>query len=83
MRTATMRDLRTRFSMLARWMDNGELIEITRRGRVIAHLTRVTVRMAGKARKPNIMKRLRKIYGDYVMPDEEVAAILSYTKGRY
>ena len=83
MKTATVRDLRTKFPVLARWMDNGEPIEITRRGRVIARLTPAAAGRVGKERKPDIMKRLREIYGDYVIPDEEVAAILSHNKGRY
>ena len=83
MRTATVRDLRTKFPVLARWMDSGEPIEITRRGRVIAHLTPAACGKRQKAGKPDIMKRLREIYGDYVMPEEEAKAILDYNKGRY
>jgi len=64
-------------------MDNGEPIEITRRGRVIAHLTPAAGSKAGKVKKPDIMKRLREIYGDYVMPAEEAKAILDYNKGNW
>ena len=83
MKTATVRDLRTKFPVLARWMDNGERIEITRRGRVVAHLTPAAGGKAGKVKKPDIMKQLREIYGDYVMPDEEVRWVLDHNKGRY
>ena len=83
MKTATVRDLRTKFPVLARWMDSGEPIEITRRGRVIARLTPAASGKAQKAGKPDMMKQLRKIYGDYVMPAGEVAAILDHNKGRY
>ena len=83
MKTATVRDLRTRFPVLARWMDSGEPIEITRRGRVIARLTPVASARAGNAKKPDILKRLREIYGDYVMPEEEANAILDYDKGKW
>lgn len=83
MKTATVRDLRTKFPVLARWMDNGERIEITRRGRVVAHLTPAAGGKGGKLKKPDMMKRLREIYGDYVMPDEEVRWILDHNKGRY
>jgi antitoxin (DNA-binding transcriptional repressor) of toxin-antitoxin stability system len=82
MRTATVRDLRTKFPVLARWIENGEEIEITRRGRVIARLSPPSAGM-GKVKKPDIMKRLREIYGDYVMPAEEAQAILDYNKGEW
>lgn len=81
MKTATVRDLRTKFPLLARWMESGEPIQITRRGRVIAHLT--PVGNGQKCAKPDMLKQLQEIYGDYVMPEEEVAAILSDNKGRY
>ena len=84
MKTASVRDLRTKFPVLARWMGDGEAIEITRRGRVIAHLTPAAGgNNAGRVKKPDIMKQLREIYGDYVMPEEEAKAILDYNKGRY
>jgi antitoxin (DNA-binding transcriptional repressor) of toxin-antitoxin stability system len=83
MRTATVRDLRTKFPVLARWMEDGEEIEITRRGRVIARLTPATGGKGGRVKKPDIMKRLREIYGDYVMPEEEAQAILDYNKGEW
>lgn len=81
MKTATVRDLRTKFPVLARWIDSGESIEITRRGRVIAHLT--PAGRGKKAAKPDILKRIHEIYGDYVMPEEESKEILDYNKGRY
>lgn len=81
MKTATVRDLRTKFPVLARWMDNGEPIEITRRGRVVAHLTPAADAAKGKRAKPDIMKRLREIFGDYVMEKKEVAAVLDHNKG--
>jgi len=81
MKTATVRDLRTKFPVLARWMEDGEQIEITRRGRVIARLTPAGSNEKGK--KPDIMKRLHEIYGDYVMPEEEAKAILDYNKGKW
>jgi antitoxin (DNA-binding transcriptional repressor) of toxin-antitoxin stability system len=85
MKTATVRDLRTKFPLLARWMDNGEPIEITRRGQVIALLTPAagSVVAAGKPRKPDIAKRLRAIYGDFVLPEEESKAILDENKGNW
>ena len=83
MKTATVRDLRTKFPVLARWIDSGEPIEITRRGRIVAHLTPAAGSKPGTAAKPDILKRLRKIYGSYVMPESEVAAILDLNEGKW
>lgn len=82
MKTATVRDLRTKFPVLARWIGNGESIEITRNGRPIAKLTPIA-ETPGKKKKPDIMKRLREIYGDKTVSQKETEAILSYNKGRY
>ena len=82
-RTATVRDLQRKFLMLSRWIENGEEIEITRRGRLIARLVPPSSGRKGNVKKPDIMKRLRDIYGDFVMPEEEAKAILDYNKGEY
>lgn len=58
------------------------LLRSPRRGRVIARLTPAAAQV-GKASRPDIMKQLREIYGDYVMPEEEVRWILDHNKGRY
>jgi antitoxin (DNA-binding transcriptional repressor) of toxin-antitoxin stability system len=81
MKTATVRDLRTKFPVLARWMEDGEQIQITRRGRVIAHLTPAASARPDKPKKPDMMKQLREIYGDFIIPEKEVKAILDYNKG--
>ena len=83
MKTATVRDLRTKFPVLARWINSGEPIEITRRGRVIAHLTPAATGSASKPKKPDMMNQLHEIYGDYTIPDEEVTIVLNHNKGRY
>jgi len=38
MRTATVRELRNRYTELLKWLESGEEIKITRRGVVIARL---------------------------------------------
>ena len=38
MKTATVRELRNRYTQLLKWLDAGEEIKITRRGIVIARL---------------------------------------------
>ena len=75
--------MRTRFPAIARWIENGEEIEITRRGRVIARLAPAGGAGKGKVKKPDMMAQLREIYGDYVMPEAEAKAILDYHKGEW
>jgi antitoxin (DNA-binding transcriptional repressor) of toxin-antitoxin stability system len=81
MKTATVRDLRTKFPVLARWLEDGQQIDITRRGRVIARLTPAGSNPPVPIKRPDIMKQLHEIYGDFVIPEEEVQAILDYNKG--
>ena len=38
MKTATIRDLRNDFARLSKWLEKGETIEITKRGKPVANL---------------------------------------------
>jgi prevent-host-death family protein len=49
MRTATIRELRNHYTRLLRWLEAGEEIAISRRGRVIARLVPAASNGAGKA----------------------------------
>ncbi len=44
MKTATVRDLRNRFADVARWIDDGENVTITRHGAVFATLSPAAVK---------------------------------------
>lgn len=60
MKTASVRDLRYRFPEIEAQMRQGNEIQITKRKRVIAHLTPVN-----RPRQwPDFMARLKKIYGN-------------------
>ena len=41
MKTATVRDLRNHFRQVSKWIDRGETVEILKRGKPYAQLTRV------------------------------------------
>jgi len=76
-KTATIRDLRTRFPHLETWLRAGEEIAITKRGRVIARLvpeatppSSVFDDLAG-----HFQRQLRATWGDRVFSAEEVAAM--------
>lgn len=51
MKAATIRDLRNRFARLSAWIDNGEPVEITKRGKVFARLVPVAQSQSKKTVK--------------------------------
>lgn len=79
MKTATVRELRNEFPRIEAWVHEGESINISKRGKVIATLVPVSAHaVAGKrVIKPDIMARLRETWGGRVFTPEEVAAMRS------
>jgi len=75
MKTATVRELRNEFSKLEAWMQEGEQIEIVKRGRPIARLVPAAKSPRRKLAKPDFMAQLKEIWGDRVFSAEEVHAM--------
>lgn len=77
MKTATVRELRNEFPRIEAWVHEGESINISKRGKVIATLVPVSsnAALAGRVPKPDIMARLRETWGERVFSLEEVAAM--------
>jgi prevent-host-death family protein len=73
MKTATVRDLRNRFPRIAAWIAEGEPVEITRAGKPFARL--VPPAKTGKLVKPDIMARLKEVWGDRVFSTKEIEAM--------
>ncbi len=77
MKTATIRDLRTRFPFLETWLRAGEEITITKRGKTVARL------VPEKKAQPSVFDDLaghferqrRETWGDRVFSAAEVAAM--------
>jgi antitoxin (DNA-binding transcriptional repressor) of toxin-antitoxin stability system len=65
MKTATVRDLRYNFKRVEQMLAEGEPIELTKRKRVIATITPAAA-PEGRAKMPDFLGRMRKIYGDKV-----------------
>lgn len=59
MKTATIRDLRNGFPRVARWIEEGECVEITRSGKPFARLAPVPQMAAASAPMPDFLGRLR------------------------
>lgn len=59
MKTATVRDLRNAFPRVARWIQEGECVEITRAGKPFARLAPAPPPARGKIPMPDFLARLR------------------------
>ena len=67
MKTATVADLRNRFPSVYRWIEEGESVELTKRGRVVAHLVpapTVKIGKPGKFKMPDFAALSREVFGD-------------------
>ena len=73
MKTATIRDLRNRFTSVAASIARGESVEITKRGKLFARLVPPTPVKAPTLVKPDIMARLKETWGDRIFSSKEVA----------
>ncbi len=76
MKTATVADLRNHFRRVSAWLENGETVEILKRGQVIAQLVPVR-RKPRSAEKPDIMARLNQQWGDRTFSLAEVRGMRS------
>ena len=79
MTTVTVRDLRYDFARVEALLRQGEEIQITKRGKVIARLA------AGQADVPplpDFLGRMREIYGDRIL-EPSGAEIISQDRDRY
>lgn len=67
MKTASIRDLRHDTSTVLGWVTAGERVEIQRRGKPVAILSRPAIN--GKAPvRPDFIARLKTIYGELELP---------------
>jgi prevent-host-death family protein len=57
MKTATVRDLRNRFAHVAKWIEHGEEVQITRNGKPFATLSAAKQRKRAKPDWAGRMKR--------------------------
>ncbi len=73
MKTATVRDLRNHFPRVAAWIAEGQPVEITKAGKPFARLVPAPLGKPPKLVKPDIMARLKEIWGNRVFSAKEVA----------
>jgi antitoxin (DNA-binding transcriptional repressor) of toxin-antitoxin stability system len=80
MKTATVRELRTQFPKIERWLADGEAVQITKRKRVVAELLPAPARKA-RARMPDFAARMRETFGRRVLTRRESAALREALRG--
>ena len=80
MRTASLRDLRYRFSDVESLLQEGEETQITKRKRVIARL--LPAAPPASTHRPDFMARLKKIYGTKILKVSG-AELLAKERERY
>ncbi len=69
MRIATVRQIRHDFGTVLNWVEEGEQVEISKRGKVVALLTQPPAPTLRRPKKrPDFAARLRRIYGDKALP---------------
>jgi prevent-host-death family protein len=73
MKTATVRQLRHDFGSVLNWVEEGEAVGISKRGKIVALLSPPPAPKPPKARKrPDFLGRLKRIYGDKILQGDVV-----------
>jgi len=83
MKTASVRDLRNRYTTVLRWVSAGEEVLITRRGVVIARLSPETDQSAQAVDWASSPEVLRDRSGESQLSAEQSAEILAEAGGRW
>ncbi len=65
MKTTTIRDLKHATTRVLGWAEQGETVEITRRGKALVMIQPLA--RTGAIRRPDFGERLRTIYGNEVL----------------
>ena len=78
MRTATVADLRNHFPKVVAWIDQGEDVEILRRGKPVARLVPPCPNSPVDFPKIDFEKQNKEIWGDRVFSRQEVAAMRAF-----
>ncbi len=79
MKTATIRDLRNSFPVVARWIEEGECVEITRSGKPFARLAPIPQETDMPITMPDFLTRMKKHF-----PNETACSgrsVVDYDRG--
>ena len=68
MKTATVRQIRHDFSTVLNWVEDGEQVEVSKRGKIVALISPPPAPKPVRAgKRPDFAARLKRIYGDKVL----------------
>lgn len=81
MKTASVRDLRQDFGRILAWVEEGEEVAITKRRQAVARLIPWPEKKAVKKPMPDLAARLKRVFGEEVIPDRTMKRILDQDKG--
>ncbi len=82
MKTATVADLRNNFALVSQWIENGEKVEITKRGKIFATLAPPAGRKTKIPAWPDLQARLKHHFPEPV-PGKPASEIISEGRGDY
>ncbi len=84
MKTATLRQVRHDFGTVLDWIGEGEQVEISKRGKIVALLSPPpTVKPSQARKRPDLAARLRLRDGGRVIESQAINEILDYNKGTH
>jgi len=78
MKTASVRDLRNNFAKLEAWLEEGEQIQIEKRGKPFALLTALSASPPKVIQMPDFAARQKALWGDRIFSEAEVAEMRAY-----
>lgn len=80
MKSATIRDLRNEFSRVARWIEEGECVEITRSGKPFAQLAPISAPATRRVESPDYIARIRESFPNE-KPGKSLSSVVDYDRG--
>ena len=84
MKTASIRQVRHDFNTVLDWIDGGEQVAISKRGKVVALLSPLpSVKRLRSRRRPDFAARLKMRDGGLVISTRVMNEILAESKGSY
>ncbi|MEP2777157.1 MAG: type II toxin-antitoxin system prevent-host-death family antitoxin [Luteolibacter sp.] len=80
MKTATVRDLRNQFAQVAKWIEEGEDVEITRSGKPFARLAPAPPVERHATKMPDFLARMRRRFPKD-NPGKGLSAVVDHDRG--
>jgi antitoxin (DNA-binding transcriptional repressor) of toxin-antitoxin stability system len=72
MKMATVRQLRHDFGSVLSWIEDGEQVSISKRGKIIALMSPPVLKRARRKKRPDFAARLKRIYGGTILPGDVI-----------